>query len=201
VATPVYPSFETNINRAEALIRIFARGRKRGRPRLEDTQLTRSSLVFSVGALDAYLHDLVLEVVANHVPHSEDLDRTIKEMEPHNMVQTMIRAASHDAAREHFRTRLDEHFDDKSFMDVAGLQRALRLTGCHSTLDVQELPTRTGRATLAEDLGRHTDRRHRIIHRGENVVVKKEMAEDCAVLVRLIVRAVDDEVSATYHGA
>jgi hypothetical protein len=66
--TAAWMAFAENLGRAEALLRIFERGRKRGRPRKEDTQLTRSSVVFSIGALDAYLHDLVLEVVAREVP-------------------------------------------------------------------------------------------------------------------------------------
>lgn len=195
--TDDHAAFEKNADRAEALIRIFERGRSRGRPKAEDTQLTRSSLVFSIGALDAYLHDVVLSVVAEFVPQSDELDRVVKEMQPHDLVQAMARASSHDDARERFRNHLDEYFDDKSFMDVHGLSRALRLVGCG--LNVGDVTAKAGRVRLAADLGRYTDMRHRIVHRGENVRVTKDMAWDCAALVRAIVATVDQAIVDKYH--
>jgi hypothetical protein len=196
--TPGLNAFEKNIDRAEALIRIFERGRKRGRPRTEDTQLTRSSLVFSIGALDAYLHDQVLEVVGQFVPQSEDLDKALKAMAPHDLVQSMARAEDHAEVRKRFRAKLDEHFDDASFMGVHGLFRAIRLMGCASRLEEEQLKAVTGRPALLRDLGRYTEERHRIIHRGENVRVKKEKAKDCAELVRALASEIDQEVMRTW---
>ena len=196
--TPVYQSFTANIDRAKALIRIFDRGRSRGRPRKEDTQLTRSALVFTIGALDAYLHDLVLEVAGKFVPESDELDRAVKAMDPQDLVQNLARAKTHDQVQERFRRRLDEHFDDASFMGVKGLQRALKLVGCPMGLD--ELSVNLGRPKFKQELGRYTDQRHRIIHRGENVRVKKEQADDCVDLVWNIVGNVDDAVASKYYG-
>lgn len=195
--TDDHGAFMKNIDRAEALIRIFERGRSRGRPSAEDTQLTRSSLVFSIGALDAYLHDVVLSVVAQFVPQSDELDRVVREMQPHDLVQTMARATDHADARGRFRKRLDQYFDDKSFMDVHGLTRALRLVGCG--LSTGDVASRAGRANLAADLGRYTDMRHRIVHRGKNVRVTKDMAWDCARLVRAIVDTVDQAILDEHH--
>jgi hypothetical protein len=196
--SPALNAFEKNIDRAEALIRIFERGRQRGRPRTEDTQLTRSSLVFSIAALDAYLHDQVLEVVGNFVPQSDDLDRALKAMSPHDLVQSMARAESHDLVRKQFRDKLEEHFDDSSFMGIQGLFRALRLMGCASSLGEEQLITGTGRPSLLRDLGRYTEERHRIIHRGENVRVAKKRARDCADLARAVASVIDQEVMRTW---
>jgi hypothetical protein len=197
VDTPVYQSFTANIDRSQALIRIFERGRSRGRPRKEDTQLTRSSLVFSIGALDAYLHDLVLDVVGKFVPESDELDRAIKEMDPRSLVQNLARAQTRDQVQERFRRRLDEHFDDVSFMDVKGLQRAMGLVGC--PIDLDELAVKLGRPKFKQDLGRYTDQRHRIIHRGENIRIKKEHAEDCVSLVWHIVVNLDAQIASKYY--
>jgi hypothetical protein len=197
VDTPAYKSFTANIDRAKALIRIFERGRSRGRPRKEDTQLTRSSLVFSIGALDAYLHDLVLEVVGSFVPESDELDQAVKGMNPQALVQNMARAQTHEQAQERFRRRLDEHFDDASFMGVRGLQRAMTLVGC--PMDLDQLAVKLGRPQFKQELGKYTDERHRIIHRGQNVKVTKERAEDCVDLVWNIVGNVDDEVAAKFY--
>jgi hypothetical protein len=82
-------------------------------------------------------------------------------------------------------------------MDVHGLQRALKLVGC--PLGVDDLAKALHRPDLAAELGRYTDIRHRVIHRGENVRVTKEMASDCAELVWYLVGAIDDAVAAKYY--
>jgi hypothetical protein len=57
VHTQAWMAFVVNIDRARGLIRVFERARQRGRPRKDDTELPLSSIVYSSGALDAYLHD------------------------------------------------------------------------------------------------------------------------------------------------
>ena len=196
--TDAYAAFEKNINRAEALIRVFERGRTAGRPLTEDTTLPRASVVFSIGALDAYLHDLVLEVVGEFVPQSPTLANALKDMQPQNLVQTMARAATIEDARDSFRKTLDEHFDDKSFMDVSGLLRACNLVGCNTT--VAQLAIDTNRPDLGTELGTYTNVRHRMLHRGENPKVLKDNAKKCAAMVRDIVNAVEAKVIAKHYG-
>src|SRR3954453_21010388 len=64
--TASFAVFEANVNRARAFIRIFNKGddgRGRGQPSNDEKELLRGSLVFAIGALDAYLNDLILEIV------------------------------------------------------------------------------------------------------------------------------------------
>jgi hypothetical protein len=60
--------FETNLERSRAFLRIFDTDRRPGRPTSDEKELLRGSLVFAVGALDAYLSDLILEVVPKYSP-------------------------------------------------------------------------------------------------------------------------------------
>jgi hypothetical protein len=55
--------FEANRERSRAFLRIFDKDRKVGQPSNDEKELLRGSLVFAVGALDAYLSDLILEIV------------------------------------------------------------------------------------------------------------------------------------------
>jgi len=47
--------FEANLERSRAFLRIFDQDRKVGQPTNDEKELLRGSLVFAVGALDAYL--------------------------------------------------------------------------------------------------------------------------------------------------
>jgi hypothetical protein len=92
---------------------------------------------------------------------------------------------------------MDEHFDDKSFMGVHGLLRALRLVGCSKT--IEELAVATYEPKLAAELAYFTDVRHRLVHRGERVDVSKPRAWECTALVRRIAVFVDADVVERYR--
>jgi len=80
--TKAYTAFEANIERSRAFLRIFDKepdgGRKQGQPTKDEKELLRGSLVFAVGALDAYLSDLILEIVPAYTPRSDKLAAALK---------------------------------------------------------------------------------------------------------------------------
>jgi hypothetical protein len=83
--TQAYKAFEANIERSRAFLRIFDKepdgGRKQGQPTKDEKELLRGSLVFAVGAvgaLDAYLSDLILEIVPAYAPKSEKLTTALR---------------------------------------------------------------------------------------------------------------------------
>src|SRR6266542_6654021 len=61
---------EITLDRAEAFLRIFADGRSVGKPSADDVELLRGAIVFAVGALDAFLRDVVVEIVPTFAPTS-----------------------------------------------------------------------------------------------------------------------------------
>jgi hypothetical protein len=195
--TEAWMAFVVNIDRARGLIRVFERARERGRPRKDDTELPLSSIVYSIGALDAYLHDLVLSVVTDHVPQSEELVRALKRLDAEGLVLSMARARNVSGSRAAFKQALDDYFDDRSFMGIAGVLRALRLVGCPRT--AEELAEATGHERFAVELEAFTEMRHAIVHRGEAVRMRKKRAWECVKLVEDVVTVIDAMVMARYN--
>jgi hypothetical protein len=72
--------FETNLERSRAFLRIFDKDRGVGQPSNDEKELLRGSLVFAVGALDAYLSDLILEIIPAHGPKSPQLSDALREI-------------------------------------------------------------------------------------------------------------------------
>ena len=58
-----YKTFDKNIARAGAFLRLFDLDRTQGRPSADDNELLRAAVLFAVGALDSMLSDLILEII------------------------------------------------------------------------------------------------------------------------------------------
>src|SRR5258708_5608263 len=82
--TEAYKVFEANLERSRAFPRIFNNeaggGRGRGKPSNDEKELLRGCLVFAVGALDAYLSDLILEIVPQFGPKSPSLSAALTQI-------------------------------------------------------------------------------------------------------------------------
>jgi hypothetical protein len=76
--TGAFTVFEANLERSRAFLRIFDKDRGVGQPSNDEKELLRGSLVFAVGALDAYLSDLILEIVPKYGPQSSQLTEGLK---------------------------------------------------------------------------------------------------------------------------
>ena len=80
-----YKVFEKNLERSRAFLRIFDIDRTAGQPSNDEKELLRGAIVFAIGALDSFLHELVLEVVprfGGNRPALSDALRTIGERRP-----------------------------------------------------------------------------------------------------------------------
>jgi len=60
---------------------------------------------------------------------------------------------------------------------------------------VWEATAAAGHANPASTLDTWTDKRHRIVHRGEGVVINRNPARGCVALVKTIGAAVDAEIT------
>lgn len=76
-----------NLNRARILLEFYDNDtRGRSGATAAASELLRSAVVFAVGALDAYLHDLILEIIPRHTstpsPAMQDGLREIAKKDP-----------------------------------------------------------------------------------------------------------------------
>jgi RiboL-PSP-HEPN len=189
--------FETNLERSRAFLRIFDKERGPGQPSRDEKELLRGSLVFAVGALDAYLSDLIIEVVPSYGPkskHLADALRAIARNDPGLALRVALAPTKTEGVDE-FRGALREWLATKSFQGPDRLIEALGYVACPiSWADFDEA---TNCATATE-LEKITSDRHGIVHEGKRPYIRRHLAEEANSLVADIVRCIDAEVCAVY---
>jgi hypothetical protein len=195
--TNAFRVFETNLDRSRAFLRIFEKDRKVDQPSNDEKELLRGSLVFAVGALDAYLSDLILEVVPEHGPRSAHLSDALKAIaraDPGLSLRVAL-ATSPSESRDEFRTALADRLASKSFHGPEKVIQALGYLNCQVAWS--DLDRATGR-DAAKELTKITDDRHAIVHEGKKPYVKRDLAEQSNVLVASLARHIDGEVCNLY---
>jgi hypothetical protein len=199
--TKAYKVFRANLERSRAFLRIFDKvpdgGRKQGQPSKDERELLRGSLVFAVGALDAYLSDLILEIVPAYAPKSPSLTaalRGIAKSDPGLALRMAITPDGRDREEE-FRTALDEWLADKSFQGPAKVANAIDYLGCDLTWPDFDTATRT---SAAKELQRVTDERHAIVHSGQKPYVRRQLAEETLTLISDMAETIDTRICGLY---
>ena len=177
-----------NLARGEVLLGVFfdqpgGKPRRQGQPSSHEAELLRSVLVTSIGALDAFLSDLVVELLpklADLDPPAKVFDAVAKES-PWTVLRAFYIGGS--AAKTNIGGLVEAHFEG----GVMHGGRAVRLVidWCslglsNSDFDNTDFPTAL--ATLDE----WTNLRRRIVHRGELPRMKRADAAEVIDLVRSI---------------
>lgn len=201
----------------------------------EYKELSRASLVFSIGAFDAYLSEITAEVLVNGLRNGTGI--VANSTRARNALQSVTKALptlalelalkSDEAERtalarsvivEHFHTSVsnhgkkavdatieivDPHRNIKGYWDaVATDERCENIIRDVKNRIASDRSARSGRTNspareFPEEMGASqlfeywTDRRHRIVHQGENLGVWQEEATSCAALIALLGDRID----------
>jgi hypothetical protein len=187
-------AFGVNMQRAEAFLGIFDKPggvpRTKGQPSNNEKELLRATVVFAVAALDAYLHDLVLEEATRQGVRSDGLAealRTIAKEDPSLALRVAMADSKADRHTE-FRAALGSWLSTKSFQGPEAVFRALGYIG---KLTSQDALNARIRVNWAQELRVWTEMRHQLVHRAGKVYVKREKAGHCVQLIWLIEAAVE----------
>lgn len=198
-ATRSFAVFRTNLSRSRAFIRLFdgPGGRAPGQPSNDEKELLRGAVVFAVGALDAYLHELILEVVPEHGGDRNELTDALRAIAREDPALSLRVALAPDAAARtrEFRSALDMWLAAKSFQGAAAVTRALSYLGC--SMPWTAFDAATG-ANTADRLEHFTRMRHGIVHRGERPFIRRAQASECCELVSAIASTIEAAVSSKY---
>lgn len=223
--TSAFLNFVENLNRAEALLRMFRAGtlkpkpgdkRTRGVPSHEEQQMLRAAVVLTIGTLDAYLSDMVAEVIAAVITSgqapSEQARKTLRPIAkefPEVGIELALMPIQADR-QERARTLLVEHLTGPrsgTNHGVGGVNSALErisqpTTKVWSRLDPQ-VPASLGkrdpqtkktvRPSAKDALEAWTKRRHTYVHRGDNSDVTLPQASGVAKLVAAVAMEVEKE--------
>jgi hypothetical protein len=169
-----------------------------GQPSNDRKELLRGAVVFAIGALDAFLHDLILELVPKFGQSSKELGEALKQIareDPSLALRTSL-AGTPEAAEEAFRDALDDWLTTKSFQGPEAVMRATAYIG--RPLTWEQLNGLTQKNAAAE-LQRFTQMRHSIVHRGSRPYVRRRIAQECVDLVSNIARETNSEAVKLYH--
>ncbi|MGW7089137.1 HEPN domain-containing protein [Streptomyces sp. NPDC054871] len=172
-------------------------GRGRGRPSSEEQELLRGSLVFAIGALDAYLSDLILEIVPAHAPQNQRLNEALARIakDDFGLVLRITLAPDDRSRREEFRGALEGWLAKKSFHGPEKVVDALSYVGCPikwSTFD------QSTSVNTAEELTRITKERHGIVHQGKKPKISQSQAQKTINLVEAVATVINKEVCKLY---
>lgn len=186
--------FEKNLKRSRAFIRIFGEdNRPQGPPSADERELTRGALVFAIGALDNFLHELILEIVPKFGGDRSALKEPLKSIARADPALALrVALAGPGQAELEFRDALDNWLESQSFHGVQKILSGTGFLGLH--LNEASLPK-----DWRKKLEGHTEERHQIVHRGSVKVIKRDEAKACADLVEAIAKAINDDAVKYYH--
>jgi hypothetical protein len=183
--TKAYKRLRKNLERGKTLLHEFfdlpgGSPRTAGQPRSHEQELLRSVLVLGIGALDAYLSELTTELVpklARGGTAFTIFDRLMKDQG--GLILQAIYLGSNDLERA--LADAVESYLAGSVMH--GSKAVMQVNGwCALTLGATDF--NGGRFSSAfKSLDSWTDKRHRIVHRGELVKMKRSDATDVLELV------------------
>jgi hypothetical protein len=194
--------FEANNNRAKAFLRLFdrpgGRPRRAGQPSADENQLLRGAIVFAIAALDAYFHDLILEIVPRFGGSQASLSDALRRMAKDDpSLALRVSLASNEAARRaEFRIALDLFLSQQSFQGPEAVSRALAYVG--STLTWSDIDAASG-GNAAARLSTFSKVRHEMVHRGTNPSIRRASPGECVDLVQSLVRCVDADAARFYR--
>lgn len=196
-----YKAFETNLGRSRAFLRLFDVDRRAGQPSNDEKELLRGAIVFAIGAFDAFLHELVLEIVPQFGGNRSALAGALREIardDPGLSLRISLAVAEGADLETEFRDALDTWLEKKSFQGVGRVSNALSYVGVG--LSIADFDQYTGVNTAAQ-LQRFTDMRHQIVHRGARPATTRGSAQDCVNLIATMAEAVNREAVAFYNSS
>lgn len=195
-----YKVFEKNLERSKAFLRIFQgpSGRGPGQPSNDEKELLRGAVVFAVGALDAFLHDLVMEVVPTFGGKKEALTEALRAITKEDPALALRVALEEkvDERRNEFRQALDSWLSKKTFQGAEAVVRAIGYVGLE--LSWADIDTTT-QINSAAELERYTLMRHEIVHRGRRPFVRRDSAQKCINLVETIGKSINSKAVEFYN--
>lgn len=187
--TEAFKRLRRNLERADTLLDRFfdnpgGEPRGAGQPQSHEQELLRSVLVLSIGALDAYLSDLLIETIPRLAAESSAqavFDRLAKARP--GLILRAFFVQDRDALNQELTEVIEAEFSGDSMHGASAVMRvsdwcALGLGRDAFNSEAYPNALRT--------LDEWTRKRHTIVHRGELVRLRRDDASDLIELVRSV---------------
>lgn len=197
MATLALAAAKRNLERATYFLDIHEGTQEGpGTPNNKRRELPRGSVVFAIGALDAYLSEVAAEVMVAQFENGQATGDTRKVLEAiQRAVPTLaveLAVASPDVDRlAVLRSAIVGHFYDQvSNHGAKAVSSTVQRMG-RSSNALWDGVEAAGEATAQQRLDEWTEKRHAIVHRGERPTINREPARTCVKLVEVICTEVD----------
>lgn len=208
---------EKNLARARAFTSIFfaestnpksGMRRRSGAPSMEEKELLRAAVIFSIGALDAYLSEVTAEVLVDQLQKAQIgptsnarrlLKALIRDMDTLALElalttdPTKRRVVAQDAVQQHLTSHVSNH-GSKAIAATLERMGDEPVSNVWSTIDSQlssfdKLATAGRRSAAILDYW--TTNRHKIVHEGVAVVVSGPQARQLIDFIEALCEAID----------
>jgi len=197
MATEAKKTFDRNIQRAAFFLDIHEKTQPGvGAPNLARRELPRGSIVFAVGALDAYLSEVQAEVIVIQLQEtgasadSRDILKGVQQEIPTLALEVALLSSEADRLLR-ISDAIVHHFENNvSNFGARGVANALRRMGAKAG-DFWTNLAQSGFQDAPDALDRWTNIRHEIVHQGKRPVVHRPHARDFISLAKAIVAALD----------
>ena len=198
MVTAAKNSFDVNLRRASYFLDIHENVHAgiQGAPLLANRELPRGAVVFAVGAFDAYLSDVSADVMIHQSRiglvsgDTRAIMKAVNQQLPGLALELAVVDETSERV-ERLRTAIVDHFSTSvSGHGPDAVAKALERMGARVSELWRQLETE-GYRDAAGALAEWTDKRHRIVHRGEKVAVTRSQARRCLALLASVADAVD----------
>lgn len=197
MATTARTAAKRNLERATFFLDIHEGTQEGpGTPSNKRRELPRGSVVFAVGALDAYLSEVAAEVMVAQFEQgrasgdSRRILETIQRTIPTLAIELAVAEPEIDRTAVLRRAIVNHFYDQVSNHGAKAVSATVQRMG-KSPNAVWEAVEATGEADPQQRLDEWTDKRHAIVHRGERPAINREPARTCVKLVEAVCAEVD----------
>jgi len=192
--TKSFKRLRTNLKRGHTLLDRFfdnpgGNPRRAGQPAAHEQELLRSVLVLAIGALDAYLSEILIELIprlAKAGTARAIFDRLMKENAGLILQAVYLSGSELEKA---VAEAVESHFQGSVMHGSRAVNQIVNWCGLNLSFDdfnTAEFPF------AMKALDEWTDKRHRIVHRGELVKLKRDDASVVLDLIEHIGKTLND---------
>jgi hypothetical protein len=194
-------AFLTDLRRARRYLTFYDRdANERGWPNRHAVVLLESAIVFAVAALDAYLRDLILEVVPTYglpnIQRKTKLMEDVARSDP-NLIVRLATISDEYTRKAELHDAMARALSSRVFQGEAGITYTLECLDC--PFQWGEFNTATGRRDVQGQLRRITELRHRLVHQAKGPRITRDQADAALDLIQAVGLHVNQRVKDRYN--
>lgn len=181
--------FNFNIKRSRSMLALYERLRAEEHTHAQVSDLLRAALVFSVGALDAYIHGKISENIVDYIKtcvkkhKTSKLENTKSKTPLENLkerlkgqfsVSALLSACTMARPFVQIRKHFNDYLYKKTFQNAAEIEDALKIISQHHLWKAIAANSSMPEEDLTKRIDSLAKRRNQIVHEGDRETSRKK---------------------------